>query len=151
MTARRLFMPLGALVALSVLLLAAAAPASAQSIDQQENSVHPLVDNFIAYLKSETQDAARRAARLARENQDLIDEAKTRLAAQMDALKAALSGQKEHLETFGEGASAIWEKFRETTVSSLSIVEQHALNALDWVMGFMRTQTQSDQRPEIPV
>jgi hypothetical protein len=64
-------------------------------------------------------------------DQDLIDEAKIRVAAQIDDLKAALSGQKEHLETFGENASAMWEKFRDSAVSSLSIVEQHALNALD--------------------
>jgi hypothetical protein len=33
----------------------------------------------------------------------------------------------------------------------LSVVEQHALSALDWVMGFMRGESQSSQRPEIPV
>jgi hypothetical protein len=81
----------------------------------------------------------------------LIDEAKSRVAAQIDALRAALSGQKEHLETFGGDASAIWQNLRDTAASSLSAVEQHALSALDWVMGFMRGETQSDPRSEIPV
>jgi hypothetical protein len=110
-----------------------------------------LVDDFIAYLKSETHDAVREAARLARENQDLVDAAKASVAAQIDALGAALSRQKEHLEPFGEDASAMWDKFRETAVSSLSIVEQHAVSVLDWFTGFMRTETQPDQRPEIPI
>ena len=135
----------------AVLFVLGATPAWSQTPERHEISVHRLVDNFIAYLKSETQDAAREAARLVRENQDLIDEAKVRVAAQIDALKAALSRQKQHLEPFGEDASAMWDKFTETAVSSLSIVERHAVRALDWVMGFMRTETQSDQGPEIPV
>jgi DNA anti-recombination protein RmuC len=140
-----------ALIALGLVLFAGIPPAWAQSLERQETSVHPLLDNFVAYLKSETQNSLREAARLARENQDLIDEAKSRLAAQIDALRAALSGQKEHLETFGEDAAGIWQKFRDTAVASLSVVEQHALSALDWVMGFMRGESQSSQRPEIPV
>jgi hypothetical protein len=140
-----------ALMAMALILSAGASPAWPQSVERQDNSVHPLVDNFIAYLKSETQNSVREAARLARENEDFIDEAKRRIAAQIDALQSALSGQKEHLHTFGEDAAAMWEDFRETAVSSLSVVEQHALSALDWFMGFMRTQPQSEQRPEIPV
>ena len=139
-----------ALMATALLLSAGATPAWSQSVERQEISVYPLVDNFIAYLKSETQDAVREAARLARENQHLIDEAKARAAAQIDALQAALSRQKQHLEPFGEDATAMWDKFRKTAVSSLSIVEQHAVRALDWVMGFMRSERQSE-RPEIPV
>jgi hypothetical protein len=140
-----------ALIALGLVLFAGIPPAWAQSLEPQETSVHPLVDNFIAYLKSETQNSLREAARFARENQDLIDDAKTRVAAQIDALRAALSGQKEHLETFGEDASGIWQNLRDSAVASLSVVEQHALSALDWVMGFMRGESQSSQRPEIPV
>jgi hypothetical protein len=75
-----------ALIALGLVLFAGIPPAWAQSLERQETSVHPLVDNFIAYLKSETQNSLREAARLARENQDLIDEAKSRLAAQSTRL-----------------------------------------------------------------
>jgi hypothetical protein len=150
MAARRVWLR-SALVALVLALSAGATPGWAQSVERQENSVHPLVDNFVAYLKSETQNSLREAARLARENQDLIDEAKSRIAAQINAWQAGLSGQKEHLQTFGDDAATMWEKFKAIADSSLSVVEQHALSALDWFMDFMRTETRSDQRPEIPV
>jgi hypothetical protein len=147
---RRSFLLRSAVIA-AMLALLAVAPASAQSSERQAIPVHPIVDNFIAYLKSETQQAARDAARFARENEDLIGEAKSRIAAQIQALSAALSAQKEPLETLGGDVSALWEAWRETAVSSWAAVEQHAISALDWVLGFLRTQSQSDQRPEIPV
>ena len=138
-----------AVVTATLVLLAA--PASAQSAERQGNSVHPIVDNFIAYLKSETYEAARAAAKFARENEDLIGEAQSRVAAQIEAFGKALSARKEPLERLGEDASALWEAWRDTAVSSWTAVEQHAINALDWVLGFLRTQSQSDQHHELPV
>jgi hypothetical protein len=137
-------------------LFVGAAPAAAQSLERQENerqenSVHPVVDNFIAYLRSETHEAVWVAAKFARGNQDLIDKAKSSIAAQIDAWGVALSGQKDHLTTLGDDASAMWETLGETAVSSWAKVEHHAVSALDWVLDWMRTQSRSDQRPEIPV
>jgi hypothetical protein len=67
MAARRLFLLRSALMALGLSLFASASPAWSQTLEREGLSVHPLVDNFIAYLKSETQNSAREAARLARE------------------------------------------------------------------------------------
>ena len=153
MAPHRLSLPRYALMAamLGLPLFAWGAPAAAQSLERQANSVHPLVDNFIAYLRSETHEAARAAAKFARENQDLIDQAKSNLTSQIDALGAALSVQQEHLSTLGEEASAMWEALSETAVSSWAKIEQHAISALDWVLGFIRSQSQSDQSSQIPV
>ena len=65
--------------------------------------------------------------------------------------RAALSGQKERLKTLHKDASAMWEDLSETAVSSWANVERQAHEALDWIAKWMRNQSLSDQRPEIPV
>jgi hypothetical protein len=65
--------------------------------------------------------------------------------------RAALSGQKEGLKTLHKDASAMWEDLSETAVSSWAEAERQAHVALDWIAKWMRNQSLSDQRPEIPV
>ena len=91
------------------------------------------------------------AARIARENKDTIDAAKSRMDAHIADWRAALSGQKERLKTLHKDASAMWEDLSERAVSSWDNVERQAHEALDWIAKWMRNQSLSDQRPEIPV
>jgi hypothetical protein len=107
------------------------------------------VDNFVAFLKSETNEAVTAAARLARENKDMIADARARLGAKIAAWHAALSGQKARLKTLGKDASARWEAWREEAVSSWAKIERKAHDALDWIAAWMRNQSLSD--PETPV
>jgi hypothetical protein len=132
-------------------LFAGGALAAAQPVEPQENSLNSAVDNFVSYLKSETNEAVTAAARIARENKDSLAQAKSRIGAQIDALRGSLSGQKARLTTLGTEASAMWKACRETVVSSWAKVEHSAHDALDWIAGWMRNQSLSDQRPETPV
>jgi outer membrane murein-binding lipoprotein Lpp len=132
-------------------LVAGGALAAAQTIEPQENSLNSAVDNFISYLKSETNETMTAAARIARENRDSLARAKSRIGAQIDAWRGSLSGQKARLTTLGTEASAMWEAWRETAGTSWAKVEHSARDALDWIAGWMRNQSLSDQRPETPV
>jgi hypothetical protein len=132
-------------------LFAGGALAAAQPIEPQENSLNSAVDDFVSYLKSETNEAVTAAARIARENKDSLAQAKSRIGAQIDALRGSLSGQKARLTTLHKEASATWEACRETAVSSWANVQHSAHEALDWIAGWMRNQSLSDQRPETPV
>ena len=94
--------------------------AAAQPVELQANSLQSAIDNFVAYLKSETNEAARTAGRIARER-------------------------------LHKDASAMWEDWNETAVSSWAEAGRQAHMALDWIGKWMRNQSLSDQRPEIPV
>jgi DNA anti-recombination protein RmuC len=130
-------------------LFAGGALAAAKPLEPQENSLQSAVESFVSYLKSETSEAVTAAARLARENKDTLDEAKSRIAAQIAAFNAVLSGQKARLTTLSKDASAIWEAWREEAVSSWAKVQAQAQDALDWMTAWMRNQFLSD--PETPV
>jgi HAMP domain-containing protein len=150
MPPRGLFAVRMALIA-AAMLAVGSAPVAAKPVERQESSLEAAVDNFIAYLKSETQHATTAAAKYARDNQDVIDQAKSSLARQLDKWGAALSGQKDRLTTLSEDASAMWEALAETAGSAWAKIEGHALDALDWALDWMRSRSQSDQRHEIPV
>ena len=45
----------------------------------------------------------------------------------------------------------MWEDWNETAVSSWAEAGRQAHMALDWIDKWMRNQSLSDQRPEIPV
>jgi len=136
--------------ALGLPLLAGEALAATE-IEPQANSLQSASDDFVSYLKSETNDAARAAARVAREHKDTLDAAKSQMDAYVADLRAALSGQKERVKTLHKEASALWEDLSETAVSSWAEAERQAHMALDWIDKWMRNQSLSDQRPEIPV
>ena len=124
-------------------LYAGGALAAAKPLEPQENSLHSA--SFVSYLKSETNEAETAAARIARENNDTLAEAKSHIGAQI----AAFSSQKARLTTLGKDASAIWEAWRETAVSSWAKVRAQVHDALDWIAAWMRNQSLSD--PETPV
>jgi len=128
-------------------LYAGGALAAAKPLEPQENSLHSA--SFVSYLKSETNEAETAAARIARENNDTVADVKSRIGARIAAFSAALSGQKARLTTLGKDASAIWEAWRETAVSSWAKVRAQAHDALDWIAAWMRNQSLSD--PETPV
>ena len=113
---------------LGALLLAPAprARALAEPIDSQENSLESAVDSFIAYLRTETNEAIIAAARAAREHKDSIEAAKARLGAALDELSQALGGQKGTLERFGKNAAAMSEAWREAAASSWARIRRVA-------------------------
>ena len=130
-------------------LFAGGALAAAKPPEPQENSLYSAVDSFVSYLRSETNEAVTAAARIARENKDTLAEAKSRIGAQIAAFSASLSGQKARLTTLGKDASALWEAWKETAVSSWAKVRAQAHDALDWIAAWIRNQSLSD--PETPV
>lgn len=134
---------------LAMPLFAGKALAADQPVEPQDNSLQSAVDNFVSFLKSETNEAVTAAARLARENKNMIADAKAELGAQIAAWHAALSGQKARLKTLGKDASAMWEAWREEAVSSWAKVERKAHDALDRITAWMRNQSLSN--PETPV
>jgi cytochrome c556 len=132
-------------------MLAPASPASAEPIDRQENSLQSTVDGFVAYLKSETNEAMTAAARAARDNKETIEAANARIDATIANLRETLNGQKARLEILGKDATAMSEAWREAAISSWAKIERSAHDALDWIEAWMRNQSLSDQSPEIPV
>ncbi|MBC8013403.1 MAG: hypothetical protein H7X74_04885 [Methyloceanibacter sp.] len=132
-------------------LFAGGALAAAKPIEPQANSLNSAVYSFVSYLKSEMNEAMMAAARIARENKDTLAEAKSRIGAQIAAFSASLSGRKARLTTLDKDASAMWEAWRETAVSSWAKMQRSAHEALDWIAAWMRNQSLSHQHPETPV
>jgi hypothetical protein len=136
---------------LALPLFPGGALAATRPVEPQVGSLQFTIDDFVAYLESETNEAARTAARIARENQDTIDAAKSQLGSLTADWRAALSRQKDRLKTLHKDASAVWKDWNETAVSSWAEAGRQAHMALDWIGKWMRNQSLSDQRPEIPV
>lgn len=141
-----------ALIAAMVgLPLLAGTPAAAKPIEPNETSVQAVIDGFVAYLKSETNQTAAAAARLARDNKDNLAAAKSYLDSQLSAWRDLLSDQKGRAGTLGKDASANWEAWRQAAVASWATLERQARDALDWIAAWMRNSLSSDQNPETPV
>jgi hypothetical protein len=143
-------LPMSALIAamLATPIVAGGGPVAAKPLEQQENSLRSAVDSFVSYLKSESNEAAIVAARIARQNKDILAAAKSGIDAQIDAGRALLSGRKARLTTLGKDASAMWEAWRGEAVSSWAKIERLAHGARDWIATWMRNPSLSDQRPE---
>jgi hypothetical protein len=140
-----------ALIAATVgLPLLVGTPALAKPIEPNVTSVQGAIDDFVAYLKSETNEAMTIAARLARDHEDDLAAAKSYLDSQFSAWRDALSDQKARAETLGDGASATWDAWREAAAASWAVVERQAVDALDWIQSWMRHALR-DQNPETPV
>jgi hypothetical protein len=139
------------LIAAMLGLPALGTPATAaQPLDAQENSVQGRIESIIAYLRSETQQAATAVARLARKNKGSLAAARPYLESQYEAWCSALSDQKAGVTTLGRDATAIWEAWRATTMSSWARIERQVNEALDWIATWMRNQSLPEQ-PGTPV
>lgn len=131
--------------------LLAATPVTAKPIEANENSVQVTVDSFVAYLKSETNQALTIAARVARDNKDSLAAAKSYLDNQISAWRDLLSDRKARPGTLGKDASATWQAWRQAAVSSWATIERSAHDVVDWIATWMRHLSLSHQNPETPV
>jgi hypothetical protein len=136
--------------AIAGLPLLVGTPALAKPIEPNVTSVQAAIDDFVAYLKSETNEAMTMAARLARDHEDDLVAAKSYLDRQFSAWRDLLSDQKARAETLGDDASATWNAWRDAAAASWAIVERQAVDALDWIQSWMRHSLR-DQSPETPV
>ncbi len=109
------------------------------------------IDDFVAYLKSETYDAASEAARIARDNKDAVDEAKATLRSHFGELGATLSDQKARAETLASDAVARLGAWSKSAGVSWAEAERLAEDMLDRFNAWLRSQTPSDETSEIPV
>jgi hypothetical protein len=125
-------------------------PALAKPIEPNVTSVQAAIDDIVAYLKSETNEAMTMAARLARDHEDDLAAAKSYLDSQFSAWRDLLSDQKARAETLGHDASATWDAWREAAAASWAIIERQAVDALDWIQSWMRHSFR-DQSPDTPV
>jgi hypothetical protein len=127
-----------------------AAPAIADPVEPQEDSVQAVADGFVSYLKSETNEALSAAARLARDHKDSLAAARSYLESQYDAWRASLSDQKARAGTLGQDAAEIWESWRARAVSSWAMIERQAHDAFDQIEAWICNQSPSEP-PGTPV
>jgi hypothetical protein len=134
---------------LGALALSRLALAQTEPVKLQENSLQSAIDDFVAYLKSETYDAASEAARLVRDNKDVVDAAKATLHSQLTELGAALSDQKATAETLASEAVkrlGAWSKS-----AGVAWAERSTRDMLDRFTAWLRSQTLLNESSEIPV
>jgi uncharacterized protein YukE len=139
------------LVGLLGVLLAPEPRALAEPIESQENSLQSQVDNFVAYLRTETNEAIIAAARATREHKDNIEAAKARVGAALDELSQAWGGQKGTLERFSKNATAMSEAWREAATTSWAKIEHSARGVLAELETLLRRHSRPEENPEIPV
>lgn len=131
--------------------LVAVTPAAAEPPEPNQTSVQATIDGFVAYLKSETNQAMTAAARLARDNKESLAAAKSYLDRQLSAWRDLLSDRKARAGTLGKDAAASWEAWRQAAVASWATIERQARDALDWIATWLRNQSVTDQNPETPI
>jgi hypothetical protein len=128
-------------------------PALAQAapVEPQANSVQSAIDDFVAYLKSETYNAASEAAKMARGYKDEIDAAKATLHSRLAELGTSLSDQKARAETLASDAMARLGAWSKSAGVPWAEAERLAQDMLDSFTAWLRSQTPSDETQEIPV
>jgi hypothetical protein len=134
---------------LGAIALSRPALAQAEPVELQENSLQSAIDDFVAYLKSEAYDAASEAARLARDNKDVVDAAKATLHSHLAELGAVLSDQKATVETLASDAAkklGAWSKS-----AGVSWAGRSAQDMLDRFTAWLRSQSLLNESSEIPV
>jgi len=136
---------------LGALAISRPAPAQADPVEPQENSLQGAVDDFVAYLKSETYDAASEAARLARDNKDVVDAAKATLHSHLAELGAALSHQKATAETLANDAAKRLGAWSRSADVPWAETERAAQDMLDDFIAWLRKQILLNESSEIPV
>ena len=136
---------------LGALALSRPALAQAEPVEPQENSLQSAVDDFVAYLKSETYDAASEAARLARDNKDVVDAAKATLHSHLAELGAVLSDQKATAETLASDAVKRLGAWSKSAGVPWAETERAAQDMLDRFNAWLRSQTLLNESSEIPV
>ena len=127
------------------------AVAQAEPVEPQANSLQGAIDDFVAYLKSQTYDAASEAAKIARDHKDEIDTAKANLRSRLAELGATLSDQKARAETLASDAMATLGTWSKSAGVSWAEAERLADDMLDSFTAWLRSQTPSDETQEIPV
>jgi hypothetical protein len=127
------------------------AVAQAEPVEPQANSLQSAIDDFVAYLKSDTYDAAAQAAKMARDHKHEIDAAKTNLRSRLAGLGATLSDQKARAETLASDAVARLGAWSRSAGVSWAEAERLADDMLDSFTAWLRSQTPSDETQEIPV
>ena len=149
--------PLSFTVALAIgavfgaLSFANPALAQADPVEPQANSVQGAIEDFVAYLKSETYDAASEAAKIARDHKDEIDAGKTDLRSRLAEFGATLSDQKARAETLASDAMARLGTWSKSAGVSWAEAQRLANDMLDSFTAWLRSQTPSDETKEIPV
>jgi len=136
---------------LGALLFAPAPRALAKPIESHENSLQSQVDSFVAYLRTEANEAIIAAARAAREHKDSIEAAKARVGAALDKLSQAWGGQKGGLERFSKNATAMSEAWREAAAWSWAKIEHSARDVLAELETWLRRHSRPEENPEIPI
>jgi len=136
---------------LGALAIGCPAPARADPVEPQENSLQGAVDDFVAYLKSETYDAASEAARLVRDNKDVVDAAKATLHSHLAELGAALSHQKATAETLANDAAKRLGAWSRSADVPWAETERAAQDMLDDFIAWLRKQILLNESSEIPV
>lgn len=117
----------------------------------EPNAAQATLDSFMAYLKSETNEAMSLAARLARDHKDSLAAAKSYLDRQLSAWRDLLSDRKATAGTIGEDAATTWQAWRQEVAASWATIGRQVVEALDWITSWMRNRSLSDQNPETPV
>lgn len=149
--------PLSFTVALAIgavfgaLSFANPALAQADPVGPQANSVQGAIEDFVAYLKSETYDAASEAAKIARDHKAEIDGAKATLHSRLAELGATLSDQKARAETLASDAMARLGAWSKSAGVPCAEAERLAEDMLDSFTAWLRSQTPSDETQEISV
>ena len=136
---------------LGALLFAPAPRSLAKPIESHENSLQSQVDSFVAYLRTEANEAIIAAARAARKHKDGIEAAKARVGAALDKLSQAWGGQKGGLERFSKNATAMSEAWREAAASSWAKIEHSARDVLAELETWLRRHSRPEENPEIPI
>ncbi len=132
-------------------IVADPARARAEPLDAQAESLQRAIDDFVAYLRSESYDAAAEAARLAREHRDEIEAAGKAFNSRLSELAALLSDQKARADTLARDAMARLEAWSRSAGVSLDEAERLAHTMLDRLSAWLRSQVPSKDNEEIPV
>jgi hypothetical protein len=136
---------------LGALAFSRPALSQAEPVEPQENSLQSAVDDFVAYLKSETYDAASEAARLARDNKDVVDAAKATLHSHLAELGAVLSDQKATAERLASDAAKRLGAWSRSAGVPWAETERAAQDMLDRFNAWLRSQTLLNESSEITV
>jgi hypothetical protein len=142
---------LGALLVAFAMVVAATLPASAKSLEFNDDSLPSTLAGIAAAMKHETEAFADAVAEASEQARPMLEGWKARAEKSLDGWREALSGQKDSVTTFSRDLDAALGEWRQVASRTWLKLHTATRDALDRFNAWLRGRSAPGRNDPFPV